>query len=297
MARQDFPVGIVAKATQPRAIELSLKLARWLSDRGVDCRVDRETALAKGMPNLPDAQLVDRNRLTAFCDPIVVLGGDGTLISVSRHAVKSCPRILGVNVGTLGFLTEVTVDELFPVLESVLNGTARLETRRLLSAEVIRNGALCAQYSAINDVVVGKEAIARIFGIELLIDGSLAAALRGDGVIVSTPGGSTAYSLAAGGSIVHPSVEALLVTPICPHSLTSRPLVVPGSSEVTLRVSPHQRSREGEVYLTIDGQEGMALESNDVIRVKTSDSSVRFVKSPSRNYFDVLGAKLKWAKD
>lgn len=288
-------IGIVAKQGHPLSKLLTERLIAWIDSRGLDLRVDREIADELGVARDRPEVVVSREEMTTAASPIVVLGGDGTLISVSRHPSGNEPLILGVNLGTLGFLTEITVDEMMPALEETLAGRAQSEPRFLLRAEVSRVGGERSVHFAINDIVITKEALARIFGVNLWVNHDHAALIRGDGVIVSTPCGSTAYSLAAGGSIVHPQVEALLLTPICPHSLTSRPLVLPGSSRVTLEVVTGSQRETDRVFLTIDGQDGMELSHGDRVVVTTSVHAVRFVKSPSRNYFQVLGTKLKWA--
>ena len=286
-------LGVVAKTRQPTTRELTSQILEWCRARKLDYRVDSEIATELNFTE--SEKIIDRREIARQCGLIVVLGGDGTLISVCRHGVSPPPTILGVNAGTLGFLTEITTDELFPVLEETLAGRAKLETRSLLAAEVWRKGKRIAEYSAMNDVVLSKEALARMFSVEVSVSGEFAAIIRGDGVIVATPGGSTAYSLAAGGSIVHPQVNAILITPTCPHSLSTRPLVVPGNSTIDLVLVSKTNRAQKEIYLTIDGQEGMELRAEDRVTVTTSQHRVVFVKSPSRTYYDVLGTKLKWA--
>jgi NAD+ kinase len=195
----------------------------------------------------------------------------------------------------LGFLTEIAADTLFLTLQSVLDGTAELDDRKLLSVELLRGNNQAVKTFAMNDVVITKEAIARIFSLEFSVDGEAAATIRGDGVIVSTPSGSTAYSLAAGGSIVHPRVEAILLTPICPHSLTLRPLILPGTSKIVLEVSRANKFNGNEVYLTVDGQEGCALHAGDRVVITGSEYLVKIVRPQQVTYFDVLANKLKWA--
>ncbi len=289
-------IGIVAKTSHPRAEGLVAQLLKWIESRGYSFHVDAAVFAACGSLLDKSARSLPREELGNHCDILVVMGGDGTFISASRHPYARPPIIIGVNLGTLGFLTEITVEELFISLESAISGSARIETRNLLECAVSRGGKVHFTSHAINDVVVGKEALARIFAIDLKVDGDQAAVLRGDGVIISTPLGSTTYSLASGGSIVHPEVNALLVTPICPHSLTSRPLVLPKKSSISLRIASDHLSDINKVYLTLDGQEGLALENNDEVIVTTSDFIARIVRSPSKNYFEVLGTKLKWAK-
>ena len=285
-------VGVAAKVSEPRAIALLQQVVQWLDERSIDFLVD-EAAKSDSLGLAPERYLA-RAKLTNECNPIVVLGGDGTLISVSRYPAMHPPTIIGVNMGTLGFLTEVTVEELFTTLSAVLAGKAASEERFLLRATVERNGAPFREFFAINDIVITKNALARIFALEFAVDGKFASLISGDGVIVSTPLGSTAYSLSAGGSIVHPQVDAILLTPICPHSLTSRPLVLPGSSELSLRLVPQAGEANEEIFLTIDGQEGMALQANDSVTIQTSDNSVFVARSPSKTYYEVLGSKLKW---
>jgi NAD+ kinase len=285
------PIGVVVKASHPRAKELTLQLLKWFQERKVDYRIEDAAAQTWGL-KLDGDHAIERAQLCTTCPIIVVLGGDGTLISACRCSSYSSPIIVGVNLGTLGFLTEITIEEMFPALNSLLNGVAAFSTRHMLDAVHTRGGEELGRFVAMNDIVVSKRALARIFGVSFSVDGTFGADVHGDGLIVSTPGGSTAYSLAAGGSIVHPDVGAILITPICPHSLTSRPLVIPGNSRVSLTVS--KALVEDEVYLTVDGQEGSSLRTGDRIEVTTSSRSVRFVQSTSRNYFQLLATKLKW---
>ena len=315
-------VGIAAKPDHPLAKKLSLELIEWLEKKNCTVYIDSEIGalltedLKKRTPAIPAENIVDRSQLSQKAKLIVVLGGDGTLISASRHPADDSLLVVGVNLGTLGFLTEITTEEIWVTLEQVFAGKAPSVRRSLLSVSVTRGGSNIASYFALNDAVITKEAIARIFAIDLSVNGELASTIRGDGVIVSTPSGSTAYSLAAGGSIVHHQVDALLVTPICPHSLTSRPLVLPGTSKIGMRISggsqirrlqtgnptiagfsksdPKKQQEINGVYLTIDGQEGLELHHGDEVIVTTSNKSISFVRSPSRSYFQVLGTKLQW---
>lgn len=285
-------IGIVAKLNHPKAKPLTKSLISYLTKKKIDFVLDEETSqLAKIDPR----KILPRDGLTKVCKIIIVLGGDGTLISACRHPSNLSPTIIGVNLGTLGFLTEITSNEIFKVLELTLSKKIKTERRQLFKIEVTRNKQKLKTYYAINDVVITKEALARIFSVEIRINGEFAANLRGDGVIVATPNGSTAYSLAAGGSIVHPQVDAVLITPICPHSLTSRPLVLPGNSTIELQLSPENKTKINPVFLTIDGQDGMELNQKDSIEVTCSKYSVNFVKSPVRTYFQILATKLKWA--
>jgi NAD+ kinase len=287
-------IGIAVKPGVSRALEAGLRLLAWVRERSFPYIVD--ATVASSLKDVVAAELfVAREDLTTKADIVVVLGGDGTLISVCRSSLDNPATVIGVNVGTLGFLTEVTVDEMLGVLEAVVEGNAEIESRALLSAHVrLPSGKDACCYNAINDIVLSKEALARIFALEVLVDGRLAAVLRGDGVIASTPAGSTAYSLSAGGSIVHPRVDALLLTPICPHSLSSRPLILPGDARVTLRIPQDSAGHNGDIFLTVDGQEGMEVAAGVEIDVVTSPHRVNIATSPSRSYFEVLGTKLNW---
>lgn len=294
-------VGIVAKPTQPKAIELAEEVARWLSKKGHQLFLD-SNSLAEEAWASSLGKLISRQEMPSKASVIVVLGGDGTFISVARHpsqdeelAVSGGPIIVGVNMGSLGFLTEVLKQDIKDVISSSLKGEGRLSTRQLLSVEVLRESKVASVYHAMNDLVLTKEALARIFGLEVVVNNSKAALLRGDGVIIASPSGSTAYSLAAGGSIVHPDVEALLLTPICSHSLTSRPVVLPSKSQIELKVADGLTEKEF-VHLTVDGQEGERIYPGDVVKVTTSSYKYRIASSEGKDYFSILGEKLGWAK-
>lgn len=294
-AKTKMPVGIVAKASKPKAVALARKVIEWLENQQLDYRIDREVISAFADLKVQERLILERSEVAKQCDPIVVMGGDGTLISVSRYAESHSPTIVAVNMGMLGFLTEISAEQAIDTLALTLAGKVERERRPLLCAKVSQRGKVSIHH-ALNDVVITKEAIARIFSVDVSVNREFATRVRGDGVIVATPVGSTAYSLSAGGSIVHPGVSALLVTPICPHSVASRPFVLPGNSEISLDVVPELEEEES-VYLTIDGQVGMALFNRDQVSVTTSERGVYFVRSPSRGYFEILGSKLKWASE
>ncbi|MBL7662117.1 NAD(+)/NADH kinase [bacterium] len=289
MTKLNKTIGIVAKPQSEKARELANEVLTWARQKNYKVVIEAEIADQLKLEDRP--QVVSREEIVTIADPIVVLGGDGTLISVMRHPSKETPTVVGVNVGTLGFLTEITTAEMLPVLESVINGNARIRERTLLEVEVISAGKSEKTY-AINDIVIGKEALARIFDVELYVDGEYATTFRGDGVIVATPIGSTAYSLAAHGSIVHPQVQGTLITPLCPHSLTHRPLVLPQQLPLVLKVPGE--GADDKVYLTVDGQEGFDLPSGSEIRVQPSKFHVKVTKSPTKSYFEVLSTKLHW---
>ncbi len=283
-------VGILARPDLGQAGPALRELVAWLQARGERvCLEERTAHLVDG--GLAGGCLVAPGReLAAQVDAVVVLGGDGTLLAAS-HLLEGGAPVLGVNFGSLGFLTEITLGELYPALEGVLGGDYRYEERRMLRAWVQRQGRREAQGDALNDVVVTKADLSRIIDLEVAIDGLFVSAFRADGLIVSSPTGSTAYNLAAGGPIVHPSLDAIVLTPICPHMLTNRPLVIGDQATVEVRL---RSTREGEVHLTLDGQRGLPLEAEDVVTVSRSPRTLRLVKAPGRDYYEVLRTKLKW---
>jgi NAD+ kinase len=225
-------------------------------------------------------------------DLVVVLGGDGTLLSVARHSGSRRVPVLGVNLGGLGFLTDVRPEEAFQALERVLAGHYRLEHRSMLEAAVVRGGKALRRFQALNDVVINKGALARILDLETSVDGVALCTYKADGLILSTPTGSTAYSLSAGGAIVEPSVGVLLISPICPHTLTQRPIVLPERVHVRVSVC----SPDEDVALTIDGQEGMKLANDDVVTVRPAKHRVHLVRSPTHSFFELLRTKLRWGE-
>ncbi|MDD2942784.1 MAG: NAD(+)/NADH kinase [bacterium] len=285
---------IAVKPGVQRAIEATETLLSFLLDLGKTILLDN--AVRASFSAYSDrVKFTDRELLASLADVLVVLGGDGTLISACRHVGDRAVSVVGVNVGTLGFLTEITTDEMTDVCRAVLAGQVETENRQLLCADVsLPAMGVRSVYYALNDIVLSKEALARIFAVRVNVSGRRAAVLKGDGVIVATPAGSTAYSLSAGGSIVHPDVNALLLTPICPHSLSSRPLILPGDAEVDLVLAAEDVPTNGAVFLTVDGQEGMEISSGAEIRVRRSSRYIKVVKSPSKSYFEVLGTKLNW---
>ena len=286
-------VGLVAKPGLDAAAGALAELAGWLEARSVHAVFETDTAALAGLP--PDRRTVARDDLPATCDLIVVLGGDGTLIGMAdriAHSGADVP-IVGVNFGSLGFLTEITLPELYPSLESVLAGTAQIDERMMLRSRTLRDGAVHADRLALNDIVITKGALSRIIELAVSIGDHPVMSVRADGLIIASPTGSTAYNLAAGGPILHPEVDALLLTPIAPHMLTNRPVVIPASSEV--RVRPEMTSNE-EIFITIDGQSGHALHADDEIRITRADHPLRLVRASTRTYFDVLRQKLKWGE-
>jgi NAD+ kinase len=276
-------VGVCLKPSQPQAAGAVRGLVKWLQQRGLRVIADEEVGEVTGEPSQP------RPLLAGQVDLVIVLGGDGTLLSVARAVSDRPVPILGVNLGTLGFLTEIALDELFAALERVLAGQVRVEPRMRLDVRALRDGGELARFLALNDAVLTKADLARMIDLETRAGGSEVTTYHADGLIVATPTGSTAYSLSAGGPIVLPELEAFLLTPICPHTLTQRPLVLPHSSEIEICV----RSRN-EVQLTVDGQEGIALREGDIVAVRRSDHPVRLIASPFRSRFEILREKLHW---
>jgi NAD+ kinase len=223
---------------------------------------------------------------------IVVLGGDGTLISVARKVGDLPVPILGVNLGSLGFLTEITLDELYPALEQVLNGKFTVSRRMMLDAVVRRGQSEVARFHVLNDIVINKGALARIIDMEASVDGTYLTTYKADGLIIATPTGSTAYNLAAGGPIVDPGLNCLLLSPICPHTLTNRPIIVADESIVRIEV----KFQNEEVAITADGQLGMPLQGGDIVEIRKARTGTLLVKSPTKDYFEVLRTKLRWGE-
>jgi NAD+ kinase len=279
--------GIIAKHNDPRAESIVSDLCRWLEDHGKRVVLDRETAALIGRPDS-----VVRSKLPEHCDFLIVIGGDGTLLSAARVVGTTGKPILGVNMGSLGFMTAITLDELYPALERTFRYDFDYEERMMLVAHVHRLGERVANYTVLNDVVINKGALAKIIDIKVTVGEMYLSTFKADGLIICTPTGSTGYSLAAQGPIIYPTMSTILITPICPHTLTFRPLVVPDG----LVVRSELLSKETDVFLTLDGQVGFGLRQGDVIEVKRADAPLRFFRSPFRDYFTVLRTKLKWGE-
>ena len=286
-------VGIVAKTRLAEAAGVIADLAGWLDARRLRAVFDTETAALVGLP--PGRATHSREDLPRHCDLLVLLGGDGTLIGMADRTATAGVDIpiLGVNFGSLGFLTEITLPELYPSLEAVLDGTAEIEPRMMLRSRTLRAGQVFADRLALNDIVITKGALSRIIDLAISIEDKPAMRVRADGLIVASPTGSTAYNLAAGGPIVHPAVESILLTPIAPHMLTNRPIVVPADS--VIRVKPAAGSSNDELFVTFDGQSGHPLDADDEIVIERA-APIRLVRAATRTYFDVLRQKLKWSE-
>ena len=275
-------VGIVVKPDHAEALATAADLSAWLKTRGIkqigeplsagDRRVEHESSLK--------------------ADLVVVLGGDGTMISTARMIGGREVLVLGVNYGSLGYLTDFRIEEMFPALESIIAGQYEIDRREMLEAELVRNGERLAAGRVLNDVVINKSALARIIEIEVRLNGLFVNSFRADGLIVSTPTGSTAYNLSAGGPIIYPSMNAVVITPICPFTLTNRPIVVPDDAEIALNLKDEN---EG-VVLTFDGQTGYPMKAHDRVVIRKSETTFNLVQPANRNYFDVLRDKLKWGR-
>jgi NAD+ kinase len=280
-------VGIVSKPKKAEVAEIMPSLVNWLRAHGRDFIVDPETAPhAAGAPTVSREEMGTRN-----LEFVIVLGGDGTFLSAARAVARSGIPIVGVNLGALGFLTEIPLEELYPTLDSIENGSCGIDARAMVHCEVGRNGPIIASYDALNDVVVGKGTIARLNHCDVYVDKAFVSRYQADSIIVSTPTGSTAYSLAAGGPILMPNVDAFVVTPVSAHSLTHRPLVVRDSSQIEIVVMTGKE----EAYLSIDGQAGMPMLDGDRVYCHKSKFQVKLLHTKG-TFFDVLHTKLKWGQ-
>ncbi len=279
---------IISKPTKQELQRIAPQVAEWLRVHGYTVYVDPETA-----PFTPSFEVVERERMAERnLSFLLVLGGDGTMLAGARAVAQSDVPIMGVNLGSLGFLTEIPIEELYPTLEALVEGRCAVEQRSMLHCHLVRGGERIAHFDAMNDAVVAKSAIARMLEFEVTVAGQIITSYKADGIIIATPTGSTAYSLAAGGPIVAPDVEAFVITPISPHSLTNRPLVITDKSEVTVAV----KNVGEEAFLSIDGQVGLPVLDADKIVCKRSARSVKLLKMGKRTFFDVLRAKLSWGQ-
>jgi NAD+ kinase len=278
---------IVSKPDKPELATIVPELIEWFHRYQYQVVVDHETSsYAVGVDILGRDQMASRP-----LNFVVVLGGDGTLLSAARCMAEAGIPVLGVNLGSLGFLTEVPLEELYPTLKGIEEGRCNVETRSMVHCEVLRKGSLVASYDALNDIVVGKGTVSRLNHCDVYIDGAFVSAYKADSLIVSTPTGSTAYSLAAGGPILMPSVDAFVVTPVAAHSLTNRPLVVRDTSQIEIVVN----TGHDEAYLSIDGQIGMPMYDGDRVTCRKSEHQVKLLRIQG-TFFDVLRAKLKWGQ-
>jgi NAD+ kinase len=279
-------IGVAAKTDAAEAPSALRTLAAWAAQRGLSLLVEKEAADLTPDLHLATARKAD---LPSHADLVVVLGGDGTLLSMARANGDLGIPIVGVNLGDLGFLTATTLDEMIPALDALLRGQMVIEERMMLATRVVREGQAVAEWLGLNDTVITKAAMSRIINLSVSIDGQHAILYRADGLIVSTPTGSTAYSLSAGGPILYPTLDGVVLTPICSHTLTNRPIVVPGGHRVEVTLLTSQ-----EVMLTVDGQVGFGLREADVVEVGRAPAAIRLVRF--KDFFSVLRTKLKWGE-
>ncbi len=286
-------IGILARPNLVEAGPVLRDLLAWLHERGVGACIEQKTAALMDGVATGACTVADGREVAARSDALVVLGGDGTLLHASHLITPRPIPLVGVNFGSLGFLTEIALPELHPVMETVLAGTYTYEERKMLRAVIERPGQAPASGDVLNDVVVTKAAvISRIIELDVTVDDTFVSVFRADGLIVSTPTGSTAYNLAAGGPILYPKLPAVVLTPICPHMLANRPLVVSDDARIRIRLHTH----DVEVHVTLDGQEGYPLARQDIVTITQSPRTLRLVKAPARDYFEVLRTKLKWGE-
>ncbi len=279
-------IGIICKSGRDEPGEILEKLLPWLNRKGYETFVDAEAAEKLNVRGFP------RSVIASLSDVILVLGGDGTMLSVSRLVAEKGIPILGINLGSLGFITEVNREEMFEAVDKMLTEGCAVEERLMLTASIHRGGKKITEYIVLNDVVINKGALARIIDLETYINGTYVTTFKADGLIISTPTGSTAYSLSAGGPILYPTLNSLVLTPICSHTLTNRPIVLPDDFKIEVIL----KTLSEDVYLTLDGQAGFSLRIDDVIEIIKSRFKTKLLVPVERNYFDVLRTKLKWGE-
>jgi NAD+ kinase len=280
-------IGIFCKQKPNIDAKIISELTEWLESKNCTVYLEPDTADLIGKKPSTSKEEVSSNS-----DLIIVLGGDGTLLKVAGIAHPHEVPILGVNLGSLGFLTETTMENLYPTLEQVLNGKCEVENRMLLNARVLRNGKKIEDFNVLNDIVINNGALARIVNLEVFVDGQYMTSYRADGLIIASPTGSTAHSLSAGGPIIHPSIRALVLSPICPFALTNRPIVIPDSA--TIKVQLTTRNEDEDVRVTLDGQTGYSMKSGDILEAKKADIPLKLVQTPGKNYYQLLRKKLHW---
>lgn len=285
--REIKTVGVVVKPNHKEAWQTACELSDWLGMRGINT-----IGKPRAETEICDLQSADIEEFKEGVDLIVVLGGDGTMLSTARLTGSRETLVLGINYGSLGYLTEFRIEEMFPALERILAGDYEIDSRVMLEVEHHRGGELLDTGRVLNDVVINKAVLARIIEIEVELNNLFVNSFRADGLIISTPTGSTAYNLSAGGPIIYPSMNAMVLTPICPFTLTNRPIVVPDTAEINLCL----KTESDGVVLTLDGQIGYQMQTDDCVVIRKSPTNLNLVQPPNRNYFDVLRNKLKWGR-
>jgi NAD+ kinase len=281
-------IGIISRPRRSNLEVVAPPLLHWFAARGIRTLYDTETAgaLHDSSRGLTREEVAEQSQL------LLVLGGDGTLLAAARVAARLGIPILPINMGSLGFLTSFTIDEMYPALEQILAGRFSCSERVMLDVELHRDAEVIERQSVVNEAVLNKGALARMIDLQLTIDADFVCRYRADGLIVATPTGSTAYSLSAGGPIVHPGVESWIITPICPHTLSDRPVVVRDSSLIEVHLSGDTES----VFLTLDGQTGIPMQAADVVRMRRASDRLRLIQPAQKSYFEILRNKLKWGE-
>ena len=278
-------IGVFCKPKAPSATDILGRLIPWLRKQNYYIFLDTSTAAI-----INETSSYERREISQQADLLIVLGGDGTLLSVARAAHPHNIPILAVNLGSLGFLAEISIDELYPTLENILAGKFEIENRMLLNACIWRNGEKVEDHNVLNDVVINKGAVARVINLQVLVDGQYMTSYRADGLIIATPTGSTAYSLSAGGPIIHPSMHTLVLSPICPFTLTNRSILIPDQSIIQVKLA----AEYDDVRVTLDGQEGYDMRAGDILEIKKTKTSLQLIRGPNKNYYQILRDKLHW---
>ena len=278
-------IGVFCKPKAPSATDILDRLIPWLRKQNYHVFLDEGTAAI-----INETSSHEKKEIFQQADLLIVLGGDGTLLSVARVAHPHNIPILAVNLGSLGFLAEISIDELYPTLENILAGKFEIENRMLLNACIWRNGEKVEDHNVLNDVVINKGAVARVINLQVLVDGQYMTSYRADGLIIATPTGSTAYSLSAGGPIIHPSMHTLVLSPICPFTLTNRSILIPDQSIIQVKLA----AEYDDVRVTLDGQEGYDMRAGDILKIKKTKTSLQLIRGPNKNYYQILRDKLHW---
>ena len=278
-------IGVFCKPKAPSATDILGRLIPWLRKQNYHIFLDTGTAAI-----INETSSYEKREISQQADLLIVLGGDGTLLSVARAAHPHNIPILAVNLGSLGFLAEISIDELYPTLENILAGKFEIENRMLLNACIWRNGEKVEDHNVLNDVVINKGVVARVINLQVLVNGQYMTSYRADGLIIATPTGSTAYSLSAGGPIIHPSMHTLVLSPICPFTLTNRSILIPDQSIIQVKLA----AEYDDVRVTLDGQEGYDMRAGDILEIKKTKTSLQLIRGPNKNYYQILRDKLHW---
>jgi NAD+ kinase len=278
-------VGIFCKPKAPSAAKILGKLIPWLRNQNYYIFLDADTAAI-----INETSSHEKSEISQQSDLLIVLGGDGTLLGVARAAHPFKIPILAVNLGSLGFLAEISIEELYPTLKNILAGKFEIENRMLLNACIWRSEEKVEDHNVLNDVVINKGAVARVINLQVLVNGQYMTSYRADGLIIATPTGSTAYSLSAGGPIIHPSMHTLVLSPICPFTLTNRSILIPEQSIIQVKLA----AEYDDVRVTLDGQEGYDMKAGDILEIKKTKTTLQLIRGPNKNYYQILRDKLHW---